>query len=1634
MSGDSGTVGEPQKRKVHSRLFGASRVDSVGADSSPSSSGLDGGSQASMVMEEDVHGVRGEVASADRMEKFRLIAQSTSDFIALATFDANPVFTYVSPSHEKFLGYEVGELLGKSPLSFIHEEDRERLLMTLVEYVRAKNEGALTEAMRENPPKLFFRFQDKHGEWHFFQSTCNIVKDELLFISKDITQEHQMQGKLRENEKRLSAIIQGLSIPAFFLDKDHKIVYWNKALEELSRVRAEDIIGTKNQWKAFYSEKRPVLADLIIDGSSKDLNDWYAGKIEKSKLLDQSYEAIDLFPRFGTNGKWLRFTAAAIRNTNGELIGALETLEDITDRKKAEIALQESEKNYRLLFESAGDAIVLMDMTGKIINANDKLLRLGGMSKEELIGKHFKDLKLFPLKDLPRIMAHFASIVAGKGKPTTITMQNKKGEWKHLEASSSIISRDGKKLGILSIIHDITDRAQAEENLQKSEEKYRLVVENAMEMIIVTQDSVIKFANQSTLNLLGYTQEELHSKPFIEFIQTDDRQMVNERYTARSKGVTSNPIYSFKIVTKQEKVRWVEIQTVNISWQGKPALLHFLRDITDQKQTLKELKASETKYRNLYDTLRDGSAVVDTQGRITECNAAFENLVGYSINELQKMTFKEITPKKWNAIENRILNQITERGYTDLYEKEYRRKDGKIIPVELQVYALYDNEHHSTGYWAFVRDITRRKKMESEQKENEERIRAIVKNAPIGIAVIDAAKNITDANTAFCNILAYPEVELLKMNFMDIIYTEDFQELMSRMADLENGRLAFIQQEKRFIKKDGSQIIGKIVINALRDQNNHPSIFIAELEDVTDRKHLYDAIKTSEEKFVKAFKVSPMAISITRLKDGKFIEINEAFEKYFGYKRKELFEQTTIQKGLWFDTKDRDFIVAELLKKGSVVNQELRFNTNGGIVKIARCSAELMDINNEQCFLSVLIDITEQKKTEEAVQQSEKKYREFVNFLPQIVFEADSQGTISLVNQTAYKLTGYTEDDIKKGVNIFQVIAACDHERVRSNLIKLAQTGYMTGNEYLLQRKDGTTFPAIIHTALATHENASAGIRGFAVDISERKQMEKQISDALDFNRKIIETSPIGKLIYDSEGQCVSANEAAAKATGGTVEELLTQNFHHLESWKKSGMYETALKALSQGVQENLETKVATTFGKEVWFNLVFSPFTSEGKQHLLVHVIDISAKKKAELTVQYERDLSKKYLSLVGTMIIGINMDQKVILVNNKGCEILGWNEEEIIGKNWFDTFIPEHFRTGIRQMFQKIIAGEIIPYEHVEGNRIVTKNGEERVIAWNNTLIRDEAGNIIATLSAGEDITERKKLEEQLIESEQRYRQQFDNASDAIFLADPETGLILDCNKAATMLLGMEKSTIVGRSQRSMHPDTDNTTSLTDDFKLHATGFSMTPIDKQVVTNSGELKDVIINASIVDYKGKKVLQGIFHDITERKMAEKDLLFINSVLKAQYETTPDALLVVSLDGKILSFNNRFIDTWKIPTDIIQTNDDKKMIENILPQIKNSEGFMERIQHLNSHHNEKSYDLIEITDGRIIERYSYPLVDANKDFLGRIWCFRDITDRKRAELQLKNKLEELERYKKVTVDRELKMMELKNEINILRKK
>lgn len=162
-------------------------------------------------------------------------------------------------------------------------------------------------------------------------------------------QTDQCGDSLHEGEHILREVFESSPIPTFVIDKEHRVIYWNRALEVLSGLKAREIIGSRDHWKAFYLEPRPTIADLIVDEFHQQIPRWYSGKYSRSNLIEDAYEVTDFFTVLEGNGRWLRFTASALKNTKGDIIGAMETLEDITARKLAEDALRESEARYRTL-------------------------------------------------------------------------------------------------------------------------------------------------------------------------------------------------------------------------------------------------------------------------------------------------------------------------------------------------------------------------------------------------------------------------------------------------------------------------------------------------------------------------------------------------------------------------------------------------------------------------------------------------------------------------------------------------------------------------------------------------------------------------------------------------------------------------------------------------------------------------------------------------------------------------------------------------------------------------------------------------------------------------------------------------------------------------------------------------------------------------------------------------------------------------------------------------------------------------------------------------------------------------------------------------------------------------------------
>jgi len=215
-------------------------------------------------------------------------------------------------------------------------------------YVGKYNKSELIEDAYEATD--FFPALGNGGKWlRFTAATLRDSKGRIIGAIetlKDITDFRIAGDALRESEQRLKTVLEGLPVPTFVIDRDHIVTHWNKALEVMSGITADEVVGTRQQWKAFYEKERPCMADLLVDELPYKVPVWYAGKCNKSELIEDAYEATDFFPALGRGGKCLRFTAAALKDSSGILQYAIETLEDITARKLAEDALRESERKY----------------------------------------------------------------------------------------------------------------------------------------------------------------------------------------------------------------------------------------------------------------------------------------------------------------------------------------------------------------------------------------------------------------------------------------------------------------------------------------------------------------------------------------------------------------------------------------------------------------------------------------------------------------------------------------------------------------------------------------------------------------------------------------------------------------------------------------------------------------------------------------------------------------------------------------------------------------------------------------------------------------------------------------------------------------------------------------------------------------------------------------------------------------------------------------------------------------------------------------------------------------------------------------------------------------------------------------
>jgi PAS domain-containing protein len=299
---------------------------------------------------------------------------------------------------------------------------------------------------------------------------------ELANMIRQAARKSRAEEALRENEQQLHAIIQGSPIPQFVINQEHRVTHWNRALEQATGIPAGEVIGTNLQWRAFYATERPCLCDLLVDGRLEELSRWYRNKVAPSRYVEGAYVAKDFFPNLGAGGKWLFFTAVAIRNRTGAIIGALETLEDITDQVAAEENLreraseiEEAHGQLEAIFQAFPDVYLRFDGDGTILDLRTRDPSSLFLAYDELLTRRVADL-LAPAEGA--LVEDTIHEVQERGMMQVIEFtQEVEGSRRTYEGR--FIPLLGSQ--VLGIFRDITERKAGETALRQANAKLQLL-------------------------------------------------------------------------------------------------------------------------------------------------------------------------------------------------------------------------------------------------------------------------------------------------------------------------------------------------------------------------------------------------------------------------------------------------------------------------------------------------------------------------------------------------------------------------------------------------------------------------------------------------------------------------------------------------------------------------------------------------------------------------------------------------------------------------------------------------------------------------------------------------------------------------------------------------------------------------------------------------------------------------------------------------------------------------------------------------------------------------------------------------------------------------------------------------------
>ncbi len=1020
-------------------------------------------------------------------------------------------------------------------------------------------------------------------------------------------------------------------------------------------------------------------------------------------------------------------------------------MEDLAKQKMRETV--DNEMKLRSITESIRDAVFMFDGRDVISYWNPAAADIFGYAEEEIVGKQVNETLVPPRfrKNHVNLAHQILKAENGfcEGRTWEFPALRKDGTEFLIELSMSPMKLNSEKF-IVAIARDITDRKTNEQLLRESEIRYRNIVDNSLDGIMLTMpDGAILSANPKMCEMLGMSEEEIKRAGRSGVIVQDENllralkereqtgQATAELTFKRKNGTTFPAEVSSKLFTDA---------------QGKTKTSMVVRDITERKKAEAALKKSHAQQSFLAQLVRDSSIAIGIgfpDGRLGITNDAYRKLTGYTEDELSKISWsKDLTPPEYRKTEETKLQELQCTKRPVQYQKEYIRKDGTMVPVELVVHPFVDEKGNVTHYYAFVTDITIRRRAEKIVRESEKKYRQLFDTAPCGIAVyrpIDDGSDFIflDFNKAAEHIEHTRKKDILGKRVTDVFPGVKKFGLLDVFRRVHRSGLAE-HIPSRFYRDTRVRGWRENWVYRLPSGN-----IVAVYNDVSEVKKAEEQLARAAQEWERTFDAISDFVFIVD-KDYRITRANKALCTALKKKPSELqgrlcFEIIHGTKQPWLNCPH-----AKTIATGMSVTEEINDPNLG-------CPLLVTDspiFNNEGQLVGtvhIAKNIAERKESEDALRTSEAKYRELINGMTESVWVIGFDGNFLDVNDAAVKVLGYSKEELLS-MDIAGIDKHLDSNRVKNLIDRLPTVGTQVF-ETVHTSKDGNQMPVEISSSIVSYRGEKA-ILSIARDITERKRSDTKLRESEEKYRLLVENLPQMVIILQ-DAHIKYANPITTEKLGYTVEELNSFSFdtqkqieRHIPNSHHKLVSEYGERMVTGSKIAPIEISLIKSDGKELPVLCYNQPMTYDGKpaqQWIFTDLTEIRDKEEA-----LRRSERKFRLIFENAPVYCYMVSPKGTFLDINKCalESFGYDKEELVGKSLFTIYAPSS-REKAKRLFQKFLETGKIDNEELT---IITKKGEERTVLLSVNPFYDNNGNLLHSISVQKDITEQKLLQERI------------------------------------------------------------------------------------------------------------------------------------------------------------------------------------------------------------------------------------------------------------------------------------------------